>query len=534
LTYDDVFGQFDTPQHVTHIHMDWLHYRGDEHLPSSGPGSSYSQHDVQFYRLSVMLSDLSIRQAIFYTHSPSLETIPNRRLSIEPTAWTNIIHARGTILLSEDLVGLGDDFIIPDGIDTASVPALKTREGPILPPMQSRGPSRNEKYRENASTVNYSDIYDALTGTTHWSMTGDGPLIETEDVSSVIARLRTVLFGGSDQNELLPGTMMETCDTAIRVTDVDDASLQIQELLDQNDRSHPFEAQRVAFLQSSQPGAPNDHQGDMSSLYDSILQHWIASLPASIPSRTRQMKERQARRIAAEVVLASSRIRRPIAVEPELLPPSSKDWPTAGLGQVHEVSMSSQRSVDFTGLPHLPEPSSSQPASQQTAPTHPNAITRLGQHLQITKPPPTMSPNISQVLMHWHPGADPRVYDWDATTRLINAESNIDELGQKQRERSKRKAERLLKKQMRELELEKRKAESQPVFGRVVGGLRSSPAPVVGLGLSSQTQTESSQDQSQSQGIGVPHIVQSQIEPGRHGGKPQVKKRKGKARVSGF
>jgi RNA polymerase I-specific transcription initiation factor RRN6 len=144
-------------------------------------------------------------------------------------------------------------------------------------------------------------------------------------------------------------------------------------------------------------------------------------------------------------------------------------------------------------------------------------------------------PNISNILTHWKLGADPHEYDWAATERILNEEvTSDDEAGQKDKERLKRKAERLLKRQKRELERERKQAESQPLFGRDIGGMRSSPGPALatGIGLSSQTQ---SQSQSQSQGFGTFDAVQSQLEPGRHGGRPVKKKKvRGKGRISGF
>lgn len=534
LSYNGLVSQLNTSQHITHIHMDWLHFRGDEHLPSSGPGPSYMEHGVQFYRFSVMLSDLSIHQAIFYICPSGLETTPKCRLSVEPPAWAIIIHARGTVLLSEDLVGLGDDFIIPDGIGATSIPTLKwkTRQL-VLPSIRRRNLLLNQKDWESASAVNYNDIYDAMTCAAYHGMTGEESLIETEEVSTVITRLKNQLINGSGLQEPLRGTMFEASNTALRVADIDEASAQMQDLVHQYDRSQSLDAQHITFLYPLPMETAHGQEVDMSSLYDSILQHWIAPLPASIPSRTRQVKERIARRIAAEVMLACSSIRQPLAADPESS--SSKDRPTARLGQDHGIPMSSQGSLEITGLAHITEPSSSQMnLPEQIHSTHPNAIARLSQHLHVTKLPTTMPPNVSQVLMHWHLGADPKAYDWDTSTRIINAEFNTDESSQRERERSKRKADRLLKKQMRELDLEKRNVESEPGLGRTVSGLRSSPVPTVGFGMSSQTQAEYSQRESQSQGTRAPQIVQSQIEPGRHGGKPQVKKRKGKVRVSGF
>lgn len=293
-----------------------------------------------------------------------------------------------------------------------------------------------------------------------------------------------------------------------------------------------------------------------------MLENWIAPLPKTVSNRVRQSKERLARRIASELMLASAQIRYPQPNDA----PLADSYGSAGLSQDSTVSLripgpwekSSQSAPLFSSQPTLfssqPNPFSSQreQSTQPSAlPTHPNPITRLSQYLQISKLPPKPSPNISQILMHWTPGADPSSYDWEATTRAIDEELGRDldeeEIQQNNREKDKlrRKAERLAKRQKRELEIEKRKVESQPLpllFGRERMGLRSSPVPAmggmgssqVGMGGSSQMGM-GSQSQSQSQGfVGGFGGVQSQVEPGRHGARAVEKKKKKKKRVGGF
>jgi hypothetical protein len=92
----------------------------------------------------------------------------------------------------------------------------------------------------------------------------------------------------------------------IDVSDVDEASASLQELrlLATEDGTHEARCIADAYLLYLDETA----HPTMSGLYDSILQSWIAPLPRDVPHRIRQHKERLARRVAAEVMLASTRI----------------------------------------------------------------------------------------------------------------------------------------------------------------------------------------------------------------------------------
>lgn len=135
--------------------------------------------------------------------------------------------------------------------------------------------------------------------------------------------------------------------------------------------------------------------------------------------------------------------------------------------------------------------------------------------------------NASQVLKHWEVGNHPLRYDWAATERALQPE-DMDEESQKQREKERKRKERREKRQQREDELARAKAASQAaVFSR------SSPGPMFGgMGSSSQIVPQS-HSQSQVPTLNRGFVPQSQVEPGKFGGRLDKKKKK-KTRVSGF
>jgi RNA polymerase I-specific transcription initiation factor RRN6 len=170
-----------------------------------------------------------------------------------------------------------------------------------------------------------------------------------------------------------------------------------------------------------------------------------------------------------------------------------------------------------------------------THPVRSDPLTRLSKRLRNKDPSKDLGvipPTISQHLTHWQFGKHPSTYDWLAAEQALQAEEDLDEQSQQQLEKERRKKERREKRQQRENELMRAKVESQPaVFPR------SSPGPTFS-GMAS-----SSQVLSQAYG-GVPFpksafgggslmVPQSQLEPGKFGGRPDKKKKK-KGRISGF
>lgn len=332
------------------------------------------------------------------------------------------------------------------------------------------------------------------------------------------------------------------------VADIDATSEKFAQLFrvqnhDATQESQTFELQRIASARLLKLIGTGSAEPSIGSIFDAILQNWVTPLPPRIPVQIRLTKERLARRIATDVMLASSRIRvtepPPPAEAIESQAGTSQDWTMSlpvhpGKGRAQNFSIPSS-SIPSSSIPYLP---SSPPRPHTTLPTpeptpslasgttftssfsSPNAqthnpIARLTKHLTITNPPITTPPSVNQVLLHWQLGADPNTYDWEATTRSVHESLHIDdEASATRRAKLQRKAERHLKRQRRETAIMQRKVESQPVIVRETG-LRSSPGPrTAGFGGSSQTQS-----QSQSQGFGLGFVVASQVERGTHGGR---------------
>ncbi|KAJ4334324.1 hypothetical protein N0V87_006976 [Didymella glomerata] len=272
---------------------------------------------------------------------------------------------------------------------------------------------------------------------------------------------------------------MEDLD-ALDVPDIDEASARFQQLVASQDTgvSPPIAAQSVLHV-------PGIEQPSITNLYDTILEDWIAPLPTETPV-------------------------------PSSVPPSS---------------------------PLFPEP---------LKPSTGDLLSRLRKHLKVEDDPSrtqiVLPPSVSELLSHWQPGTDPSTYDWEATERAIRPDAD-DEETQKQREEERKKKERRERRQRREderlrakIQASSQSAFTQPAFPR------SSPGPSFGgMAASSQVPVPTSSQipsHVHSQGAafggfggfgGMNSMVpQSQVEPGKFGGRPDKKKKKGKSRVSGF
>lgn len=352
------------------------------------------------------------------------------------------------------------------------------------------------------------------------------------------------LLGGPDAYH---DYRMDYAGSKINVSDVDEASSHLHELYLHTDPQVPVQLQPIAASRILQ--LADNEKPTLADLYDIILQHWIGPLPLNVAVRVRQQKERLARRVAAEVLLASARVRHNdsetssaqqvgFGQDSSHSMPILPSKPMEGASDVMAAWTSSQ---PLSTLPHssmqfsMPSSSQSIPTFAPSAPS--DSLSRLSKHLQIrgASTTPTIIPsNVSRVLEHWQVGIDPHVYDWVAAEDILRP-SLSEEISQEQREKERKKRERRDRRQQREDELMRVKTSSQPmVFPR------SSPGPELGgMGSSSQIPSQAhSQVPLPRHGLRAPRgtdllIPQSQVEPGRFGGRPDKKKKK-KGRVSGF
>jgi RNA polymerase I-specific transcription initiation factor RRN6 len=553
----DLLESMEIVRHISHLNVEQLRYEGGHKHYGADAGHVYFNNDVRFYRLSAMLSDLSVHQLILYSHEPEISTATQMRLVVKPLGWATIVHPRRQMLM-ETLIDVDDDnFVVQDEIEASTMPKFKK---PYRTP-KIVNDRKTTASQSAGAVVNLDYLYDALTSNEAAPVEGENVEVESKDVSVVIDHVKSLLVADVETKEIPRETLMGFAGHMITVLDIDESSSRLYDLCTHERHPKPVELRYIASPQALHFLTSNhdEHDLTMSFLYDTFLQYWIAPLPVNIPTRVRQSKEKLARRIAAEVLLASMRIRH------------AEPYPSTEQTDGSQVGMSWESGSALPTLPSVREESgpddieiaSSQPwwPSSQLLPAAPspstlstpnhsstlstlsssipsrpsNPITRLSQHLKINNPPPEIRQGVGKVLAHWTPGSDPSTYDWEATTQSLDQEE--DEESQQQREKAKRKQERLKKRQRREEEIARGRGgmESQPPYALEQLSMsqipRRSPGP--GIGGMGEFDTGKVGGSSQSHSQGMP-FIQSQVEPGRHGGRPVKKKKKLKVRVSGF
>lgn len=478
-----------------------------------GQGVDYQDRGIRFYQLSALFDDLSVAQTMLCSlaHDVSDDTIQK----VEPTSWATAIRPvafRSKVTIDGD----EDDFVEPDGILNSKEPLLKPA---FQPPIQIQPTST----RIRQGLLNFTSLYEAISSNKPFALHPASSPSENLDLVTLVNEIKWRLGRAENVEPFTLGTLQEYAEAIVTVDDIDDASEKLQELCLTDVHTSSLRLERIASHRILGFGHELHETPSLSSVYDLVLRNWLAPLPETIPARIRQTKERLARRLAIGIVLASTRVR------------ACEDRSRPGLqhGSNHDgVAVSS------SSPPHDPFLSSSQPESSQPSASdvhdfvvppssngaRNNPLIRLSKHLHVTNiTPPEVPPSIDQVLFHWQLGASPSTYDWEARERALADEAEPDQEGaQKKRERERRKKERQAKRQKKENQLftgrvETGKAESQPQL------LRSSPGPA-SPALSSQVPALSQIQ---------PFVVQSQVEPGRHGGRP-MKKKKAKSRMSGF
>lgn len=286
---------------------------------------------------------------------------------------------------------------------------------------------------------------------------------------------------------------------------------------------------------------PSPLANTLSSTYDSIVSYWISPLPKSIPGRIRLAKEQLARRLAADVTLASHILRPEEITDPTETQqdPGSQTWDLPMRGA--EPSQASQFSAPIASHSALPTPSPTGTPSVTTASSRTSAyssaeVSRLRKYATFTKPAPSSLPrSLTKILSHWTPGADPSTYDWITTSRQITQQTQEEEadsqLTEKQRARLHRKAERHIRRQRKEAAASQQQhlassqmpelivSASQPQFGGGRSESQRLPGPPMGFaGLAGSSQSVAPALGAASQGVA-----------GRFGGggmRPPVKKKR--------
>jgi RNA polymerase I-specific transcription initiation factor RRN6 len=488
----------------------------------------------RFINVTALRRDLSLNSLLQLDH-PSEHQIPE---FTSPTWQGKLLGTSARIK---------EDFVVDDDLVTTNVADL------TLQPVASYVKQRRQR-AEHLFGQEWALDYQRTAGKVGQRTT------QTRSIEDVLTQTQEMLEQPPELEFTPMQTLFELSAGELTMSDMDRISAQIAHLtemappstsqlpgeMDDNDFSKRIVLRSIEG--TPLPGLlSTDHPaGVFASTYDAIISDWITPLHNKVPGRIRLAKEQLARRLAAELTLASHILRsEDIEEQPEsqqdanpTLESQSWDLPMhLASSQVQNPFASQLKSQSQSVLP-TPSPTgtpSVTTASSRATTLFSAEISNLSKFTTFTKSTPSALPrSLSKLLSHWTPGTDPASYDWVATSRSISQRTREEEadsqLTEKQRARAHRKAERYIRRQRKEAEASQAQmlassqmpelavSASQPQLPSArkpaaASQGRQGPAPPTFGGMLSS---------SQHMGPGAA----SQAVPGRFGGRPPVKKKR--------
>lgn len=488
----------------------------------------------RFITLTSLKKDLSLSSLLQLDHS-SEQHVPN----LESPTWKSKLLGTSA--------KIKDDFVVDDELVTVDV-ADMTLE-PISSYVKQRR-QRVERLLGQEWTLNYTR-----------TAIGVGQYrTQMQSIDDILTQTSEILEQTPEPGFAPMQTLLELSTGELSSSDMDRASAQIAHLttgaslpisqlpgeMDDDDHSTRVVLRFIEGISISGLLPTSHTVGAIASTYDAIVSYWITPLHNKVPGRVRLAKEQLARRIAAELTLASHVLR---IEEIEEQPESQQDTNPATESQSWDLPMhfaSSQLQNPFASQYKsqsqsvLPTPSPTGTPSVTTASSRATTlfsaeISNLSKFTTFTKSTPSALPrSLSKLLSHWTPGTDPAAYDWVATSRSINQRTREEEadsqLTEKQRARAHRKAERYIRRQRKEAEIsQSQMLASSQMPELVVSASQPQPQPArkptaFSQGRQGPVPPAFGGMPSSSQHIGPG--AASQAVPGRFGGRPPAKKKR--------
>ena len=300
-------------------------------------------------------------------------------------------------------------------------------------------------------------------------------------------------------------------------------------------RVHPLRT--PAAIDYNRNSVDREESTMLMDVYENLLDLWMSGISHAVPSRARVKLEKEIRKAAVQIYLASHGLQRGPSMCQELDTNSStRDMS----GRRHDLPLRRKASIGApTGkgkeilkdkfFPHLSEPLSTSTTPQQSQNMLPTPEATPSLHSQPSmsshtaemdlsydrlkrltslETPPSLSESMSKLVSHWQVGQNPEAYDWNKTHRAL---SSLDEKDGVENAFMSKLQRRMTKKRQRQ---NSQALASQTIPSRVFG---SQSAVVASSSQSVQA-----------------FMTQSQPEAGSKGARPGTFKKKKLIRKSGF
>ncbi|KAG9851756.1 hypothetical protein KCU94_g7442, partial [Aureobasidium melanogenum] len=478
------------------------------HEQSSGPGKIYQDSSVRFFVTTAITSDMAVVQKLYYAFPSTVDGSSLPRV-LPPDWHGRLVHSRPRLQET--------GFIEQSNVDQGLANTREEQDATVSSHVDTLKSTKD----------NWTMVYELAHARTTSAAS------QTEDFSRMLVRVDQILKT-SEASENGQTLLSEICDDQTLIPDIDQAATEFNNMVSsgsQNDEDMQGVDQKLQLARISSNSALNlglKSDMDLTAVYDTIIAHWLTPLSQTVPGRVRLVKEQLARRIAAEICLASHVLRQP--------PVGPSEEETTAETQATEDDFSSQTNFPQSSLP-TPSPTATPSLTTVTSlSSHPSTLVssefaRLKRYTTFSSEKPTPAPlpkGLTNTLAHWTLGANPDEYDWLAVQREQEkkAEEEDEDLTPKERARLKRRAEKMLLKQRRESQ----KASAMDFASSQVPGIVSASQPA----FATPSRSEAPNVRAASQGTQLlassqapPNMFTSQVQPGRFGGgKPAKKKRK--------
>lgn len=425
------------------VSMRRLEYETGSEVPSTS-----------IYSLQLLSNDLSLHHGFICPSSDSVVEPPRHSVSSRA-------HIKSALVaLDED-----DDFVIPDELSQKKrIPRNMGKSQSHKITYRVDESSRKTKCTETNQTVDNQVISSKISGSSQHE--------QRHRVTDIVTALQDLIL---DEDVLGLGepakTLLEQSLNPIpEVGELSETSQVMANLLSLS-RTGPVPDEpgvSVKRLQIPAWASPiNITSGnlDFGGLYNHIVEHQLAPLVDEIPPRLRMAREKLACQLAAEVILASSRVE---VIDP---PEESQEQDeiqqslpfhgNKGKGRLTDSFLVSSQLSDYVSSQNLPTPSPSASRAASTilsdkTASRPSVASqsihpRLSRHVEF-EPPATWAKRPMTLLAHWDVGQDPNTYSYTQKWGELEKQKQEESMTDKQRLKAREKAERRLRRQRREAE----------------------------------------------------------------------------------
>lgn len=182
----------DLASHTLEIVMEPCRFQGDTTSSEPSLGRTYFARGLQFYKIFMLQSNLSVHESILYTVPPSTSWSEDE--AVTNVTWTRIFRPRKDVRIpnSDEM----HNFIVPGGIEATNKPISNLR---LPAPESDEEENEGRVYR----VVDHRLVYDALTRQRDGGETTAG----TIDVPTVTAQVRQSIVESTNSSPPPLGTM---------------------------------------------------------------------------------------------------------------------------------------------------------------------------------------------------------------------------------------------------------------------------------------------------------------------------------------